>query len=68
MADNLAARPPRDRFRANVHDARDLRAWCDEFDCPPHLVKNTLSFGVMVVDVRAYLEQAIWHKSKKTTD
>jgi hypothetical protein len=68
MAHEPAARPARESLRAKVHDARDLRAWCDEFDCPPHLVKNTLTFGVMVVDIRAYLEQAIWHKSKKTTD
>ena len=63
--DNTPA--PRERQRLNFQDASDLRAWCKEFDVPPHLVKNTtLQNGVMIVDVRAQLERlGGWFKSTK---
>jgi hypothetical protein len=57
------ARLLRERFWGHSHDARDLRAWCDEFGCPPHQVKNTtLQGGVMVVDRRAYFDEG-WRKA-----
>lgn len=69
MAHDLSHRPSRDWFRASFFDARDLRAWCDEFGVPPHQVRSpTLQGGVMVVDARAYPEQAGWHKPAKAPD
>ena len=48
----------RDRFRVNIADAPELRAWCEEFDCTPDQLKLAVGrSGVMATDVLAYLKR-----------
>ena len=56
MAYELGTHGQRDRFRVNIADAPELRAWCGEFNCTPDELKVAVGrSGVMATDVLAYL-------------
>ena len=58
MAYELGTRGQRDRFRVNIADAPELRAWCAEFACTPDELKLAVGrAGVMATDVRTYLRR-----------
>lgn len=56
MSDDLKNRGPTDRARVNVHEAWEVRWWCNEFGCTETQLKDAVkAVGPMAANVRAHL-------------
>ena len=58
MPDDLKYRGPADRTRINVNESWELAYWCKELGVTPEQLKQAVrAVGVMVADVRRYLNR-----------
>jgi Protein of unknown function (DUF3606) len=56
MTDDLTKRGPADRARINVHEAWELRWWCNHFGVTEAQLRNAVkTVGVMANDVKRHL-------------
>ena len=59
MADDLKNRGPADRSRINVHEAWEVRWWCDQFGCTEVALRNAVrKAGPSAEDVQRELKAA----------
>lgn len=56
MADDLTNRGPTDRSRINIHEAWEVRYWCNELGVTEQQLRDAVqAVGVSVAAVRKYL-------------
>ncbi|PLC51854.1 DUF3606 domain-containing protein [Pollutimonas subterranea] len=56
MIDNPENNVPRDPSRIDINQERELRYWCDQFQCKPDELRVAVdSVGTSVQDVKIYL-------------
>ena len=56
MTDSLKDRVPKDPSSIDINEERELRYWCDQFQCKPDELRVAVdAVGTSVQDVRIYL-------------
>lgn len=56
MSDDLSKRRPQDASKVNVHEAWEVKYWCNEFGCTESQLRAAVqAVGVSAAAVRRYL-------------
>jgi hypothetical protein len=56
MSDDLSKRRPQDASKVNVHEAWEVKYWCNEFGCTESKLRAAVqAVGVSAAAVRRYL-------------